>query len=159
MQQRAIILWTQGSQNNGTRLSVNGNIVESNDPQYNNYYRELCNISGMSCVCKSTHGGQLYYSKSKNEAVYSVKSNYQERDELGRRIAFMCKIKGAQTIQEALSALIQESRAIGYTLCQEELDCFVKGFARAKGIKLTIVVILAVLAICSLYFLFCHINH
>lgn len=106
-----IILWIQSKTSNGNDiLSVNGKQIDRDSKEYDDCAAKALCVSNENILLKQCDNLSIYR-VSKNS--YQIFSNFNELDEVGRRVCFMSYI---QTNKNSLALLLKEASIYNYSL-------------------------------------------
>jgi hypothetical protein len=110
-------LWIQGkSVHEEDIISENGQRVPSKE-DCQNIYDRLVNKDMFTLLIKEDN---LEFYHRKEGKQFLIYSNFKETDEVGRRIAYMALIEGAENCKEAIDKLIADVHHYGYTLRSDD---------------------------------------
>ncbi|MBM6805003.1 hypothetical protein H6A24_00535 [Bacteroides caecicola] len=145
-----IILWIQGeSVHNDDILSCKGKRIDKSSDCYIRYYKLLVYTNHCHKLREKPHWISLYKGKigidNGSSTYYLLYGHYKEVDTANRPIGFMSYVR-TNNIEDALNAVINESKLYGYSISDEDM-----AYIKKKSIhKITIAIVMAILCLICL---------
>lgn len=145
-----IILWIQGeSVHSDDILSCKGKRIDKSSDSYVKYYKLLVYTKHCHKLKEKPHWMSLYKSKifidNEPSTYYLLYGHYKEVDAANRPIGFMSYVR-TNNIEDALNAVINESKLYGYSISDEDM-AYIK---KKSTYKIVIAIVVALLCLICL---------
>lgn len=148
MEKNGIILWAQGkSVDEDSLMSYNKKRIGSSSDRYHQYYAQLVRRDSFRVLKQKGDWLIVYKDCIGHEVNYIIHGHYTQIDVVRRPIAFMARIN-AESVNDALNILIDESKFYGYSLSEEDIQA-IQNIRDMRKIVLPIVGIALVVIIVS----------
>lgn len=148
-----IILWVQSPKaDNKSLLSYNGKRYSVKDKEYQTYFSQV-SIHDKYSKIGEIGDTVVFHGRLEDGNSYIIYSNFNEEDEIGRKIGYMARIdltNSKSDVEDIKAVLDKEADLYGYTISSQPFDIIRALLKKKKVTKIIISIIVFLIVLIEL---------